>query len=255
MKRSIRGFTLAELLIVVAIIAVLAAIAIPVFTKQLERSRESVDFANMRSAYAEVMTAGISEDAGSPLKKADGTYQAEITLKQKHEDWQTGGVKNMRIGNVPYEDWDSKMPAIDGKATVTFHPDSEEVKIDWGGSGGGSGSGSGSIPVLHGTTDKSDNSKFERGAVIRDETGTCVIMQGMWDTWTAYIGGATVAELTSRFTTDAVAVNASNIKDSSSETLEAGDLYYDSDHSFFYYVDKVSLYESRPNSSWVLLKQ
>ena len=37
MKRNMRGFTLAELLIVVAIIAVLVAIAIPVFTKQLEK--------------------------------------------------------------------------------------------------------------------------------------------------------------------------------------------------------------------------
>lgn len=39
-KKSVSGFTLAELLIVVAIIAVLVAIAIPIFTSQLEKSRE-----------------------------------------------------------------------------------------------------------------------------------------------------------------------------------------------------------------------
>ena len=259
MKRNIRGFTLAELLIVVAIIGVLVAISIPVFTKQLEKSRESVDFANMRSAYAEVMAAAIMDDAGSPLRKADGAFQAEITLKQKQEDWQTDNIKNIRIGGVPYEDWDSKMPAIGGTATVTFYPDSEKVIIDWGGSGSGSGSdsesGSGSIPDFHGSVNESDNSTFTRGAVIQDDTGTCVIMSGMWNTWNAYINGATVAELTSNYSSDALPVNSSKIKDSSSETLEAGDIYYDSDKKTFYYVDKVNKYETRPNGSWAPIIQ
>lgn len=54
-KNNNKGFTLMEMLIVVAIIAVLVAIAIPVFTNQLEKSREATDAANIRSAYAEVM--------------------------------------------------------------------------------------------------------------------------------------------------------------------------------------------------------
>lgn len=49
-----RGFTLAELLIVVAIIAVLVAIAIPIFTSQLEKAREATDIANIRDYYAEI---------------------------------------------------------------------------------------------------------------------------------------------------------------------------------------------------------
>lgn len=255
MKRNMRGFTLAELLIVVAIIAVLLTIAIPVFTKQLEKSRESVDFSNMRSAYTEVMVAAISDDAGSPLKKADGTFQARITLKQKQEDWQTDGVENMLIGNVPYKDWDSKLPAIGGTATVTFYPVSDSVIIDWGGSGSGSGNGTGGIPALYSSVNKSDDNTFTRGAVITDDTGTCVIMQGKWDAWTAYSNGATVADLISQYSSDAVPVNASNIKDSSSATLKAGDICYDSANKTYYYVDKVSLYETRPNTSWVPLIQ
>ena len=59
-KLNTKGFTLAELLIVVAIIAVLVAIAIPVFTKRLEASRETTDIANLRSAYATATVAVMS---------------------------------------------------------------------------------------------------------------------------------------------------------------------------------------------------
>ena len=62
MKRNNKkGFTLAELLIVVAIIAVLVAVAIPVFTTQLEKSRQAVDEANVRSAYGEAMASYLSD--------------------------------------------------------------------------------------------------------------------------------------------------------------------------------------------------
>ena len=60
MKKNNKGFTLAELLIVVAIIAVLVAIAIPIFTAQLEKSRDATDQANIRAAYAELSAALIT---------------------------------------------------------------------------------------------------------------------------------------------------------------------------------------------------
>jgi len=50
---SKKGFTLAELLIVVAIIAVLVAIMIPVFGQSRARAILAKDVANLRSAYAE----------------------------------------------------------------------------------------------------------------------------------------------------------------------------------------------------------
>lgn len=47
-----KGFTLAELLVVVAIVGILVAISIPVFTSQLAKARKATNQANMRAAKA-----------------------------------------------------------------------------------------------------------------------------------------------------------------------------------------------------------
>lgn len=54
--RDKKGFTLMEMLIVVAIIAVLIAIAIPTFSSQLKKANIATDQANVRSAYAVMQT-------------------------------------------------------------------------------------------------------------------------------------------------------------------------------------------------------
>ena len=80
MRKNNKGFTLAELLIVVAIVAVLVAIAIPIFTNQLEKSREATDIANVRSAYANVMAKYLTD--------ADNGYSMSVTAKQTIAGWQ-----------------------------------------------------------------------------------------------------------------------------------------------------------------------
>ena len=60
-KLNKKGFTLMEMLIVVAIIAVLVAIMIPTFSGILERSRETADIANIRSAYAEAIVSYLND--------------------------------------------------------------------------------------------------------------------------------------------------------------------------------------------------
>lgn len=80
-KENKKGFTLAELLIVVAIIAVLVAIAIPIFTAQLQKAKVATDEANIRSWYAEASAKLLTEDnytptteelKGAVVLKADG---------------------------------------------------------------------------------------------------------------------------------------------------------------------------------------
>ena len=97
-KTNRKGFTLAELLIVVAIIAVLTAIAIPVFTAQLEKSREATDMSNIRAAYAEVMAEYLANGA-------DKAYYAEVGLKQQKDGWQNteNGKLYTRVDGVEKE--------------------------------------------------------------------------------------------------------------------------------------------------------
>ncbi|MEI3140886.1 MAG: prepilin-type N-terminal cleavage/methylation domain-containing protein [Lawsonibacter sp.] len=56
-----KGFTLMEMMIVVAIIAILIAIIIPTFKGALERANAAADEANLRAYYAEVMADAVSE--------------------------------------------------------------------------------------------------------------------------------------------------------------------------------------------------
>lgn len=106
-KTNKKGFTLAELLVVVAIIAVLVAIAIPIFTSQLEKSREAVDAANIRAAYAEVMTAAVTGD--------EDHYSQTVDIKQKKADWQTTIDWPKDIATTA-----NQPVVVGGKATITF---------------------------------------------------------------------------------------------------------------------------------------
>lgn len=73
--KSKKGFTLMEMLIVVAIIAVLVAIAIPTFTSSLNKAKAGVDLANIRSGYANAQIIAMTESdaAGTYYLKPNGT--------------------------------------------------------------------------------------------------------------------------------------------------------------------------------------
>ena len=69
-KMNKKGFTLMEMLIVIAIIAILIAIAIPTFTAALEKSRQKTDLANARALKSLVVAqymAGDEEQKDTPI--------------------------------------------------------------------------------------------------------------------------------------------------------------------------------------------
>ncbi len=72
-----KAFTLMEMLIVVAIIAILVAIAIPTFASALNKARAATDVANIRSGYASAQIAAMTDDqVGTFYLQNDGTVGA-----------------------------------------------------------------------------------------------------------------------------------------------------------------------------------
>ena len=127
MKQNKNGFTLMEMLIVIAIIAVLIAVAIPVFASQLEKAREATDLANVRSAYAQVSTEALLGDSEATVT---------VDLKQKQADWQS--VDPVNIGGIVHsksqgdtKNWKG-VAAPNGTCVVSYKED-YGIILNWSG--------------------------------------------------------------------------------------------------------------------------
>ena len=106
----------------IAIIAILIAIAIPIFTAQLEKSREATDLANVRSAYAEVTASYLSDGEA---------HTAEVPMQSNPDDCVTSesekvagvNVEVILTGDSPCVvavDADGKVTINDEEATTSY---------------------------------------------------------------------------------------------------------------------------------------
>ena len=115
-----KGFTLMEMLIVVAIIAVLVAIAIPVFNGALTKSKEAADVANIRAAYAEWQGKMLTENEAVPTDK---------TALMTSDGTETKLNYNDKLTYTPAQD--NKSATIVYKATKLTNPATDDGTYTW----------------------------------------------------------------------------------------------------------------------------
>lgn len=115
-----RGFTLVEMLIVVAIIAILVAVSIPLFTNSLERAKNATDAANERDAKA----------AATSLLLEKSYSGNSTTIEEKYYFDATAGV--LKAGAAPTSGGYGQCSThLEGYVTITFNDDRDKFTLGW----------------------------------------------------------------------------------------------------------------------------
>ena len=127
MKQNNAGFTLVNVLIVIAVIAILSVGAYPVFSTLIEKSWEAADISGVRSAFDHVSAEALM---------GNKTATVTVDLKQKQADWQSMDPVNIR-GIIHYKGADDtnnwKGVASPGGNCVVSYEEDVGVVLTWSG--------------------------------------------------------------------------------------------------------------------------
>ena len=149
LRNNKRGFTLVELIVVLTILAVLAAMLIPALQGYIEKSLETADILHVREAYMEVLTASLTNDTANQVKT--------VNLKQKQDDWQS--MDPITIAGITHykKDGDTAnwkgIPTAGGVCTVSYDA-KVGVVFTWSGNGGSNTNVEMNFSDIHGLVNK-----------------------------------------------------------------------------------------------------
>ncbi|NLH64003.1 MAG: type II secretion system protein [Erysipelotrichaceae bacterium] len=110
------GFTLAELLVVVAIIGILIAVSIPIFSSQTTKAKAATDMANVRAAKAAAVVDYLSSGSSGPATYYYDASKGTITTKEEDAKIITGyGKSTSPVSNAtgtPYDNGTAHIVSI-----------------------------------------------------------------------------------------------------------------------------------------------
>lgn len=148
-RNNKRGFTLVELIVVLTILAVLAAMLIPALQGYIEKSLETADVLHVREAYMEVLTASLTNDTENQVKT--------VKLKQKQDDWQSmdpitiAGITHYKKDGTT-DNWKG-IPTAGGVCEVSYDT-TVGVVFRWSESGGSNTKVEMNFSDIHGLVNK-----------------------------------------------------------------------------------------------------
>lgn len=149
LRNSKKGFTLVELIVVLTILAVLAAMLIPALQGYIEKSLETADVLHVREAYMEVLTASLTNDTENQVKT--------VNLKQKQDDWQS--MDPITIAGITHYKADKDtpnwkgIPTAGGVCTVSYDA-TVGIVFRWSESGGSNTKVEMNFSDIHGLVNK-----------------------------------------------------------------------------------------------------
>ena len=117
-KLNKKGFTLAELLIVVAIIAVLVAVAVPIFVGELTKAKKAVLSSGARAVKPIAVNRILAEEELHPTNAIGWVAVAKITGDGDIEELRVGYCAATVTGDVKYSLTDA-FTSISDKGGIT----------------------------------------------------------------------------------------------------------------------------------------
>ncbi len=115
-KTNNKGFSLVELIIVIAIMAVLIGVLAPQFIKYVEKSKESKDITNLDSCVEAVKVYYADKDWPASTVKVSATKGSNFSSDDGNKALSDAGATNSKVTG----DWSGELSATistDGKVT------------------------------------------------------------------------------------------------------------------------------------------
>lgn len=126
-----KGFSLIELIVVIAIMAILVGAMAPQVTKYIEKSRKSADVQALGTLYTAVLTELLDPDVTTKPKTGDISIGADGKASGGTNPVTSGVLKTMGISNISNFQLKSNAYSKGGNTiTVTVNEGDGSVKID-----------------------------------------------------------------------------------------------------------------------------